>query len=193
MCLKILELRNKSKKRGENEKGSGELRRRVSLVTQSLKRGGSNVLFISLPRPLKDRLLLTGTAPLSNLLLGKTSYFPIDFPWFAFKLFAAKPIWWKRYCTFWLLLGQAFLVTMLQLLLRQPGVGRMVLRERLNRQPWTQDSLRIEDRNPKKKWIWFRGPFKSTTTFTTLVRNNATGAGSSPPLMRKLKTRRNLS
>jgi hypothetical protein len=29
---------------------------------------------ISLPRPLKDRLLLTGTAPLSNLLLGKTSY-----------------------------------------------------------------------------------------------------------------------
>jgi len=33
MCLKILELRNKSKKRGENEKkGSGELRRRVSLL-----------------------------------------------------------------------------------------------------------------------------------------------------------------
>merc|ERR1712008_540386 len=42
-----------------------------------------------------------------------------------------------------------------------------------------------EARNPKKNDL-IRGPFK-TTTFTTLVRNNATGAGSSPPLMRKRK------
>jgi len=72
-----------------------------------------------------DRLLLTGTA-LLNLLLGKTtsvSYFPIDFPWFAFKL-SAKPIWWKRYCS-----RNFCQKNMLQLLLRI-GQGWAGLRHR---------------------------------------------------------------
>jgi len=80
MCLKILELHNKSKERGGERKGSGELRRRVSLVTQSLTSGRSNVLFISLPRPLKDRLLLTGTAPLSICCLEKLPTSQLIFP-----------------------------------------------------------------------------------------------------------------
>lgn len=81
MFLKILELRNNRKRGKERTKGSGELRRRrVSLVTQSLKRGGLNALFISLPRPLKDRLLLTGTAPLSICCLEKLPTSQLIFP-----------------------------------------------------------------------------------------------------------------
>jgi hypothetical protein len=126
MCLKILELRNNRKRGEEKEKGSGELRRRVSLVTQSLKRGGSNVLFISLPRPLKDRLLLTGTAPLSICCLEKLPTSQLIFP-DSLLSFLLSPFGGRGIVHFGYYL--ATLVTMLQLLLRQPGGRIMVLRE----------------------------------------------------------------
>lgn len=89
-CFKILELHNKRE-------------RKIVGKEQGKKCGGDGgfVSFVDTKVWVHtDRLLLTGTA-LLNLLLGKTtsvSYFPIDFPWFAFKL-SAKPIWWKRYCS----------------------------------------------------------------------------------------------
>lgn len=141
---------------------------------------------ISLPRPLKDRLLLTGTAPLSNLLLGKTSYFPIDFPWFAFKLFAAKPIWWKRYCTFWLLLGHFgnYVTATVETTRRAYGFARDWIGNLIEKT--TQDYLEKEAINPKKNE--FDLEVRSNYYFYYFgQRNNANGCGFQSPLDAKIE------
>jgi len=82
---------------------------------------------ISLPRPLKDRLLLTGTAPLYQICcLEKLPTSQLIFPDSLLSFLLLSPFGGRGIVHFGYYL--ATLVTMLQLLLRQPG-GRMVLRE----------------------------------------------------------------
>jgi len=125
MCLKILELRN-NRKRGENER-----QRRTPTAGVLSNTKSENVVgvmycrFISLPRPLKDRLLLTGTAPLSICCLEKLPTSQLIFP-DSLLSFLLSPFGGRGIVHFGYYL--ASLVTMLQLLLRRPG-GRMVLRE----------------------------------------------------------------
>lgn len=139
---------------------------------------------ISLPRPLKDRLLLTGTAPLSNLLLGKTSYTSqLIFP-DSLLSFLLSPFGGRGIVHFGYYLARQF-GNYVTATVETNQAGRMVLRDWIGNdrieKPWTQDSIRqIEDRNPKKKWIWLE--VRSNYYFY-----NANGCGFQSPLDAKIE------
>ena len=149
---------------------------------------------ISLPRPLKDRLLLTGTAPLYQICcLEKLPILPnLIFPDSLLSFLLLSPFGGRGIVHFGYYLARQF-GNYVTATVETNQAGRMVLRETEQAMIGQKKTLnprlllrQIEDRNPKKNEFDQRSV--QTTTFTT-----RTGAGSSPPLMRKLKTRRNLS
>ena len=141
---------------------------------------------ISLPRPLKDRLLLTGTAPLYQICcLEKLPILPnLIFPDSLLSFLLLSPFGGRGIVHFGYYLARQF-GNYVTATVETNQAGRMVLRDWIGNdrieKPWTQDSIRqIEDRNPKKKWIWLE--VRSNYYFY-----NANGCGFQSPLDAKIE------